>query len=66
MKITVNGEIQEVPDGITAADLVQNLGLIGQRIAMEVNREIVPRSQHHEHVLQAGDTVEIVRAVGGG
>lgn len=66
MKITVNGEVQEVPDGITAADLVQNLGLIGQRIAMEVNREILPRSQHADHVLQAGDTVEIVRAVGGG
>ena len=66
MKITVNGEIQEVPDGITAADLVQNLGLVGQRIAMEVNREIVPRSEHPHHVLQAGDTVEIVRAVGGG
>ncbi len=66
MKITVNGEVQEVPDGITAADLVQNLGLIGQRIAMEVNREILPRSRHADHVLQAGDTVEIVRAVGGG
>ena len=66
MKITVNGEIQEVPDGITAADLIQNLGLIGQRIALEVNREILPRSRHADHVLQAGDTVEIVRAVGGG
>jgi len=67
MQIKVNGEQQQVPDGTTAAQLVESLGLEPQqRIAMEVNLEIVPRSRYSQHALQEGDAVEIVHAVGGG
>ena len=66
MKITVNGEPREVREGCTAADLVAELGLADQRIAMEVNLDIVPRSAYAEHRFAPGDRVEIVRAIGGG
>ncbi len=66
MNITVNGQSREVPDGATAAQLVQILELTGRRLAMEVNGEIVPRSRHDDHRLAAGDRIEIVHAVGGG
>ena len=66
MEIIVNGEQRQVPDSCTAAQLVEDMGLSGQRIAMEVNLEIVPRSTYENHALQAGDRIEVVHAVGGG
>ena len=66
MEITVNGQQQVVPEAYTAAQLVDAMGLAGQRIAMEVNLEIVPRSVYAQHMLHAGDRIEIVHAVGGG
>ena len=66
MNIYLNGEAREVPDNCSAADLVEELGLAGKRIAMELNREIVPRSSYTETLLQAEDKVEIVHAIGGG
>jgi sulfur carrier protein len=66
MKIRLNGEEREIPDNSTAQDLVELLELTGKRLAMEVNRDIVPRSQYAEHKLQEGDQVEIVHAIGGG
>ncbi len=66
MQITVNGEPMETPDNITAAKLIQRLGLEGERLAMEINEQIAPRSRHDEIVIQPGDKVEIVRAIGGG
>jgi len=66
MKIYLNGEAREVPDNCSAACLVEELGLGGKRIAMEVNMEIVPRSGYDSHTLQEGDKVEIVHAIGGG
>ena len=66
MEIIVNGEQRQVPDACTAADLVEAMGLGGQRIAMEVNLEIVPRSTYVKHALQPGDRIEVVHAVGGG
>lgn len=66
MEILVNGHQQQLPDGSTAADLLAALELGGKRIAMEVNHEILPRSQYHQHVLQPGDQVEVVHAIGGG
>lgn len=55
-----------MPDNMTAAQLVDELGLTGKRIAMEVNMEIVPRSGYDTHTLQENDKVEIVHAIGGG
>ena len=66
MEITVNGEAKELNPGLTVAGLVSELGLAGRRLAVEVNLEIVPRSFHETHQLQAGDRVEIVHAIGGG
>lgn len=66
MKIYLNGEAREVPDNYTAAALVEELGLAGKRIAMEVNMEIVPRSGYEAHTLSEGDKVELVHAIGGG
>ncbi|HHH48701.1 MAG TPA: sulfur carrier protein ThiS [Gammaproteobacteria bacterium] len=66
MKIQLNGEPRELPEGCTAQQLVDDMGLSGRRLAMEVNREIVPRSEYAIHVLHDGDQVEIVHAIGGG
>ena len=66
MNIILNGEEKSLADSATAASLVEELGLTGRRIAMEVNREIVPRSTFEEHPLNDGDQVEIVHAIGGG
>jgi len=66
MQITINGVSNEVPDGCTAQQLVESLGLQGKRLAMEVNREIVPRSTFEVHQIQPGDQIEIVHAIGGG
>ncbi len=66
MKITLNGEPRDVAEALTAQQLVEQLGLTGKRLAMEVNREIVPRSSYATHRLHEGDSVEIVRAIGGG
>lgn len=66
MQIIVNGEQRDVADGLTAAQLVEDMGISGSRIAMEVNLEIVPRSTYAEYRFNAGDKVEVVHAVGGG
>lgn len=66
MELYLNGEIRQVDDGLSVAALVDALGLSQQRLAVEVNRSIVPKSLHAEHRLQAGDRVEIIQAMGGG
>lgn len=65
-EILVNGEKRSVPEGLTLAELVHELDLGGRRVAVEVNEEIVPRSRYAEHVLNGGDRVEVVAAIGGG
>ena len=66
MNILLNGEPRDIPDSTTALQLVEILGLTGKRMAMEINTEIVPRSTFNEHVIQPGDNIEIVGAIGGG
>ena len=66
MNIILNGEQREIPDASTAAGLVELLELAERRIAMEVNLEIVPRSDYANYMLQEGDRVEVVHAIGGG
>lgn len=66
MRIIVNGEPRQMPNGATADKLVEMLELRGRRLAMEVNGEIVPGSMHPACRLNEGDRVEIVHAVGGG
>lgn len=66
MHILLNGEERELADGLTVASLIEQLGFAGRRIAVEVNENIVPRSAYAQTILQAGDRVEIVHAIGGG
>lgn len=66
MKISVNGQPIEIEDGATAADLIVRLAIEHRRVAMEINREIVPRSSYANHRLFPDDEVEIVGAIGGG
>tara|TARA_Y100001949_G_scaffold113241_1_gene96017 strand:+ start:24505 stop:24720 length:216 start_codon:yes stop_codon:yes gene_type:complete len=66
MHIQLNGERYELPDGQSVADLLQRLELTGRRLAVELNREIVPRSQHAATTLVEGDQIEVVHAIGGG
>jgi thiamine biosynthesis protein ThiS len=66
MKITVNGESRDVPDGITLSDLIESVGTRSERVAVEVNLEVVPRQRYGERQIREGDAIEIVRFVGGG
>ncbi|MFO7786794.1 MAG: sulfur carrier protein ThiS [Halospina sp.] len=66
MKIVLNGENTEVGEDASIQALVDQLELTGRRIAVEVNEEIVPRSEHASHQLSPGDQVEVVHAIGGG
>jgi len=66
MQIQVNGEPRKVAEGATLASLVADLALEGSRYAIEVNEELVPRSEHAGYRLQPGDRVEVVQAIGGG
>jgi sulfur carrier protein len=66
MRITVNDQSLEVEDGLSAARLIDLLGLSGKRVAMEINLEILPRSRFETHRLRSGDRIEIVHAIGGG
>ena len=67
MNLFVNGEEEKsYPNVTTLAQLIAELGMKGDRVAVELNREIVPRSQWDETQLRDGDHLEIVHFVGGG
>ncbi|HEX4338124.1 MAG TPA: sulfur carrier protein ThiS [Polyangiaceae bacterium] len=62
----MNGESKNVPDGLTVRGLIEHLGLTDGPVAVEQNREVVPRATHATTPLAAGDVIEIVHFVGGG
>lgn len=64
--IAFNDTLLELQAGCTVAALLERQGLAERRVAVEVNREIVPRSAHADRVLADGDRVEVVHALGGG
>jgi len=66
MEITVNGEILKVPENCTLSGLVEQLDLVGKKIAIELNMEIISKSLHSETRLQNKDNIEVVQAIGGG
>ena len=66
MRIEVNGEVREAPEGSTVATLLVELGVAGPRVAVEHNRNIVPRAEHGVVKLAEGDQLEVVTFVGGG
>jgi sulfur carrier protein len=66
MRLTINGAEKDVPDDLTVRGLVEHLGLGGGPVAVEQNREIVPRAEHATRRVSEGDAIEIVHFVGGG
>jgi thiamine biosynthesis protein ThiS len=66
MRVLLNGAATQVADSLTVAELIRQLDLGGKRVAVEVNGEIVPRSQHPEFRFKPDDKIEIVHAIGGG
>lgn len=64
--VVINGQPRTVGEGTTILRLLDELGLLDRRVAVERNREIVPRAAHATTVLAAGDRVELVTFVGGG
>lgn len=66
ISLYINGEPAALAQPVTVAALLEARGLTGKRVAVEKNGEIVPRSQHPAVVVEAGDRIEIVVAVGGG
>ena len=66
MNLTVNGEQRNVPEGATMSELLNDLRLERNGIAVAVNERVVRTAKLDEHRLQEGDVVEIIRAVAGG
>lgn len=66
MKIVLNGHEHEVAASTSVQVLLEGAGYAQRRVAVEINREILPRSQYAERLLDAGDRIEIVHAIGGG
>ena len=66
IRITLNGNAEALAEPLTISALLESRELAGKRLAVERNGEIVPRSRHDETLLEEGDQLEIVVAVGGG
>jgi thiamine biosynthesis protein ThiS len=66
VKIRMNGELRELPDGVTLLQLLEELKLSGRPIAVELNLQVVPKSMFAGTPLREGDRLEVVSFVGGG
>ncbi len=66
MNIRVNGQAHPWRESLNLLDLLQELDLADKRVAVELNGQIIPRSQHAQQAIAAGDQLEIVQAIGGG
>jgi sulfur carrier protein len=66
MKLQINGDQRDFPENLTIATLVEHLGMKADRVAVELNLQIVPRRQWTSASLKDGDKLEIVHFVGGG
>lgn len=66
MKIKINGEAQEIPEGLNVTAMLEHLGMGNKRVAIERNLDILPRTEWSATPVQANDSFEIVHFVGGG
>jgi sulfur carrier protein len=66
MKVKINGEAQDIPDGLTVAALLEHLAMPAARVAVERNLNILPRAEWGSTQVSANDSYEIVHFVGGG
>lgn len=66
MQVTINGETRELPEPCVVSELLRTLDLLDRPCAVEINKRVIPRSEHEQHQVQEGDRIEIVTLVGGG
>jgi sulfur carrier protein len=66
MEILLNGTSRELAPGLTLTELLDTLELAGRRVAIELNGQVVPASEHALRTLAQGDRVELISAIGGG
>jgi sulfur carrier protein len=66
IRVTLNGEQRELPDGLTVEGLLAHLGVKAPRVAVEVNEAVVTKDRYQAHRIGPGDAIEIVAFVGGG
>jgi len=66
MRLMLNGEAFDCPDGLSVRALIELLGLTSGPVAVERNQQVVPRAEHTSTILQNEDQVEVVHLVGGG
>jgi thiamine biosynthesis protein ThiS len=66
LQVVINGETREVPAGLNVASLLNHLGLVPERVAIERNLDILPRTSWGQTTVSTGDRFEIVHLVGGG
>lgn len=66
MNISINGKEKSIPDDLHLNQLIEQLELTGKRLAVEINKEIIPKSKHADYQIKQGDIIEIVHAIGGG
>lgn len=66
MEIILNGVAKQVSQQSSIKDLLMEIGMLGGRVAIELNQEVLPKSEYASRQLQAADKIEIIQAVGGG
>ena len=66
MEILLNGTTHSIEDNCILNTLIEQLNLTGKRLAVEINQEIIPKSEHAQYKIQPGDVIEIIHAIGGG
>lgn len=66
MQIVLNGDPVSTADGATVETLLQQLGISRERVAVELNADIVPKADYEKQLVSDGDKIEIVHFVGGG
>ncbi len=66
MRISINKELISLPDNITVSKMLEKLEVEKKFIAVEINLNIIPKSEYDSHIVRENDSVEIIQAVGGG
>lgn len=66
MRVTLNGKPKEVRKGITLAEILKDLGILPERVACEVNLNVIRRMDYEKTKISAGDKIEVVQVIGGG
>jgi len=66
MRVTVNGDVRELRDGVSVEEFVRELGFAARCIAVALNLDVLPRAEYGTRRLREGDVVEIVQFIGGG